>query len=579
MAQRPTERITRRIDDRYRTPRPGHRHPLARPEFDTGAAEAGTRMERMVMVLEPDAAQQAELEALLEAQQDLASPQYQQWIGPEEFGLRFGVAERDVEQIVSWLNSQGFEVEPVAPGRREIVFSGTAGQVATAFQTEIHVYDTGSELHYANATEPEIPTAMAEVVSGLVSLHDFHSLPMHRQAAPNFTSGGSHYMAPADFATIYNATALPGSSITSTGQSIAVMGRTNLKMSDVQSFRSRFSLPVNDPTVVLNGRDPGIVSAGEQTEATLDVEWAGAVARNAAIKLVVSASTAASDGVALSAQYAVNQNLAPVITVSFGLCESAVGTAGNRFWSQLWQQAAAQGITVLVSSGDSGATGCDAGSAAKAKGGAGVNALCSTPYNVCVGGTQFSDTASPATWWSNTTNPSTYGSALSYIPETAWNASGAVAGGAALWSGGGGWSGVYARPAWQTGTSVPAGAWRAVPDVSLNASTHDGYLVVLNGQLWVMGGTSAAAPAMAGLMAMVVQKNGSRLGNANTALYALAANQRSGGAAVFHDITSGSNSVPGQAGYAAGVGYDMATGLGSVNAAQLVNYWNTAAGR
>jgi pro-kumamolisin-like protein/all-beta uncharacterized protein len=577
-AVRPTARITRAIDDALTVSLEGNRHPLARAEFDAGIAAAGTRMDRMILLLQPDPTQQAALEALLAAQQNPQSPEYQHWLTPEDFGQRFGVADSDLAQLVAWLNAQGFQVEPAAASRRQIVFSGTAGQVQAAFHTEIHIYNVGGQRHIANAQDPSIPEAFAQVVAGVVSLHDFQSKPMHQRVAPQssvspeFTSGGSHYLAPADFATVYDVAALYSQSIDGTGQSVAVAGRSNLNLTDAQTFRSQFGLAANSPNIVLNGTNPGIVSTAEQTEATLDVEWSGATAPKASIQFVVSASTNTSDGITLSSQYIVNQNLAPVISLSFGSCEAALGTSGNQFWNSLWQQAAAQGMTVLVAAGDSGAAGCDDPSSNTATGGASVNGLCSSPYSTCVGGTQFSDTANPSAYWS-ASNTSTLGSALSYIPEAVWNQSGTTSGGSELWAGSGGVSQVYPKPAWQTGPGVPADGHRDVPDVSLNASTHDGYLIVMNGQLYVVGGTSAPTPSLAGLMAMNAQKAGTRLGNANPALYALAVKQASAGAAVFHDVTTGNNSVPGQTGFNAGPGYDLATGLGSVDATLMVNHW------
>lgn len=574
-AVRPTERIARAIDDGVTVARSGNRHPLARAEFDAGPAPADTRMDRMTLVLQPDAAQQQALEALLAAQQDPQSPEYHRWLTPEDFGQRFGAAQRDIERVVAWLESHGFQVEPVAASGRQIVFSGTAAQVQGAFHTEVHFYDFNGQRHYANATDPRIPEALAEVVGGVVSLHDFHSAPMHHVhaaalATPQYTSGGSHYMSPADFATIYDVAGLYSQAIDGSGQSIAVAGRSNLKLTDVQAFRGTFGLAANNPTVILNGPDPGIVSTDEQGEATLDVEWAGAVAKNASVQFVVSASTNSSDGVALSSQYIVNHNLAPVMSLSFGACEAVMGTSGNQFWNTLWQQAAAQGITVLVASGDSGAAGCDSPTSSSATGGAGVSGLCSPPYSTCVGGTQFADTSNPSAYWS-ASNAGNFASALSYIPEAAWNSSGP---GLGLWAGGGGASQVYTKPSWQSGPGVPADGHRDVPDVSLNSSTHDGYLVALNGQFYVFGGTSASTPSLAGLMALVAQRSAARLGNANPVLYALAAKQANAGAAVFHDTTAGNNSVPGQTGFTAGAGYDLATGLGSVDTLQLVNHWS-----
>ena len=371
---RPHDRINRLIDDQRRTLLAGNIHPLARPQFDVGAAKANYRMEHIVMLLKPDAAQQEALDELVQEQQDPESPHYHQWLTPESYGQLFGVSDDDLAQVVNWLQSHNMNVDEVTAGRRAVVFSGTVMQVNAAFHTQIHVYRIAGELHHANANDPEIPQALAGVVGGLASLHDFQSQPLHgplKTPSPTFTSGSSHYMAPADFATIYDVAPLYQQGVNGSGQTIAVVGRSNINLADVRNFRSYFGLPTNDPQIILNGPDPGIVNGNEEVEGDLDVQWAGAVARNAAVKFVVSASTSSSDGVYLSAQYIVNHNLAPVMTVSFGLCEQALGTSGNNFLNSLWQQAAAQGITVFVSSGDSGVADCDASSAARATGGPG----------------------------------------------------------------------------------------------------------------------------------------------------------------------------------------------------------------
>src|SRR6202167_5690095 len=486
-------------------------------------------MGRVVLPLLPDDTQQEALDQLLEEQHDPESPYYHQWLTPQQYGEIFGVSEDDLAQVTGWLQGHGMTVEEVTAGRLSIVFSGTAGQVASSFHTRIHTYKIGDEVHHANTTDPSIPAAFAQVIGGVVSLHDFRSAPMHTGAhlpSPEFTSGGSYYLAPADFATIYDLGPLYQASINGSGQSVAIVARSNINIADVRQFRTSFGLPANDPQIVVNGADPGIWNSDEETEAALDVEWSGAVARNATIKFVVSASTNSSDGAYLSAQYIVNHNLAPVMSMSFGLCEAALGASGNSFINSLWQQAAAQGISVFVSSGDSGAAGCDSASASRALAGRAVNGLCSSPYSVCVGGTQFMD-SSYSLYWS-ASNTTTLGSALGYIPEAVWNAS-AVSG---LWAGGGGASTIYPKPAWQNGVGVPADGKRDVPDVSLSAAVHDGYLIFMNGNNLVCGGTSAASPSFAGLMALVVESRGARQGNANPVLYSLANNQRYGGAAV-----------------------------------------------
>jgi pseudomonalisin len=572
----PQDRVPSFIDDEQRITLRGNRHPLAVPKHDAGAVSPDFPMDRMLLTLQPDAGQQDALLRLLDAQHDPESPYYHQWLTPEQFGERFGVSEADATQVSRWLQAHGMDLEEITAGRRSIVFSGTAAQVEEAFHTQIHIYKIGGEVHHANASDPEIPAALAGVVGGVVSLHDFRSQPMHsgaRLPAPGFTSGGSYYLGPADFATIYDLDPLYQQSITGSGQSVAIVARSNINLADVRQFRSAFGLPANDPQITVNGTNPGILSADEETEADLDVEWSGAVARNATIKFVVSKSTNSSDGTYLSAQYIVSHNLAPVVSMSFGLCEAALGSSGNNFIKSLWQQAAAQGITVFVSSGDSGAAGCDSASASKATHGLAVNGLCSTAYSVCVGGTEFNPGSKSSLYWSPSNASGTQSSALSYIPEAVWNESGS----GGLWASGGGASTLYGKPSWQAGSGVPADGRRDVPDVALAAAGHDGYLIYQNGGLYAVGGTSAAAPSFAGVMALVVEHSAARQGNANTTFYSLAGKQRAGGASVFHDITSGNNGVPGEAGFAATVGYDQAAGLGSVDASALVSHWRDAA--
>jgi pseudomonalisin len=571
----PKDRITNYVNDDERITLGGNRHPLAVSQYDVGPVLPDYRMDHMLLTLMPGAEQQDALIQLLNAQQNPESPYYHRWLTPEQYGENFGASEADAAQVMEWLQSHGMEVEEVAAGRSSIIFSGNAAQVEGAFHTQIHTYKIGNEVHHANASNPQIPSAFAGVVGGVVSLHDFRSRPMNngsRLPVPEFTSGGSYYLAPADFATVYDLNPLYQQAVTGSGQSVAIVARSNINLSDVEQFRAYFGLPANNPQIIVNGTDPGIFSQGEETEADLDVEWSGAIARNAAIKFVVSKSTSASDGSYLSAQYIVSHNLAPVMSMSFGLCEAALGTSGNAFFSSLWQQAAAQGITVFVSSGDSGAAGCDSSSSSRASHGRGVNGLCSTPFSVCVGGTEFNDTSNPSLYWAQSNAGGAESSVLSYIPEVAWNESGT----GGLWASEGGASAIYNKPSWQTGTGVPADGKRDVPDVSLTAAGHDGYLIYQNGGLYVVGGTSAASPSFAGVMALLTQSLAARQGNANTVFYSLAGKQMAGGAAVFHDITRGTNSVPGQTGFNASVGYDQVTGLGSIDASLLAAHWKDA---
>jgi len=570
---RPADRITSPVSNDQRVVLSGQHHPLARPEFSIDKAASHLYLGRMVLVLRADPAQDAALEELIRAQQDPESPYYHRWLTPEQFGRRFGVSQNDLTQVTRWLQSFGMEVEEIPVSRRTIVFSGTAAQVESALHTKIQRYLIRGERHYANANDPEIPQALAAVVRGVVSLHDFRSVPAH-VVAPNYTAAnGAHFLMPQDWATIYDVTPLYNQGLDGTGQSIAVLGRVDIALSDIRTFRTNAGLPANDPQIIINGPDPGFPWCDDELESAMDVEWAGATAKNAAIKFVTTQSTSPMDGINLSAQYAVNHNVAPIVTLSYGLCEASLGSAGNAFWNATWAQAAAQGMTVFVSSGDNGAAGCDSPSQTTATRGRGVNGLCSTQYTTCVGGTQFNDAYNPGQYWS-TTNGTGQSSAIGYIPESAWNES-TWSGG--LWSGGGGASTVYSKPGWQAAPGVPADGKRDVPDVSMHASIQDAYVVQVQGGLFYASGTSAAAPSLASVMALVVEHAGAAQGNANPVFYALANQQLSGGgAAAFHDVSSGNNSVPGVSGFNAATGYDEASGLGSVDASVLLNHWSAA---
>ena len=587
---RPTDRVVLPVEDGRRVTLFGQRHPSALPGNSIGSVAPELYLQRMILVLAADGGQDAALEELLRAQQDADSPYYQQWITPAQFGQRFGISQNDLRQVTKWLQGHGMQIEEVPAAGRIIVFSGTAAQVGLAFHTSIRNYLVDEDLHYANATDPQIPEALAGVVRGVVALHDFQSAPSYvaqsyvtpSHIAPSYiapshvivpdftTAGGAHYLMPQDWVTIYDVGPLYNAGLNGTAQTIAVLGRADVELADVRAFRSNAGLAPNDPQMIVNGSDPGFSNTTDQLESTMDVEWAGAIAKNSNIKFVTSKS-GASDGIALSAQYAVNHNIAQIVSVSYGLCEAALGPAGNAFWNSTWAQAAAQGMTVLVGSGDSGAAGCDSPAEAAATKGRAVNGLCSTPYSTCVGATSFNDASNSSQYWS-TKNGSGESSALGYIPELAWNDSAWTG---ALWAGGGGASSVYSKPAWQAAPGVPADGKRDVPDVSVHGSIEDAYILQMQGQVYYASGTSAAAASLASLMALVTEHKGGAIGNVNPVFYSLANLQLSGqGVAVFHDIISGNNSVPGVTGFNAGAGYDEATGLGSVDANLLVNHWS-----
>lgn len=608
-----TSRIGK-VDESARIVLSGNRHPLATPANDRGEVAPDLPMERMLLVLKREPAADSALQDLLAAQQDKSSPAFHAWLSPQQFAARFGPAPSDVQALAGWLQSHGFRVNRIARGGLAIEFAGTAGQVKEAFRTPIHSFVVDGKTHFANATDPQIPAAFASVVAGVSTLHDFHKVAPVRPLGPasrvgstsswlpsftfNGAAGPSHFLSPGDFAKIFNTAPLYKAGIDGTGQSIAIVGRNNINLSDIQIFRIAFGLPVNDPQIILDGPDPGnFLGSGEETEADLDVEWSGAIAPNTKIKFVVSGSTNTTDGADLSAQYIVDNNLAPVLSMSFGQCETTLGAAQNLFFNNLWAQAAAQGITVVVSSGDNGAAGCDNPNFGPAVNGKGVSGLASTPFNVAVGGTQFNENGADSKYWAATSGPD-QSSVLGYIPEVVWNESCSdptLCFFPNLFASSGGPSSLYLKPSWQSGPGVPADGKRDIPDVSLSAASgHDGYLLCQDGicltdstgqliNAFVVGGTSASTPTFAAIMALVNQKTNSRQGQANFVLYPLAAGQSAAtncassappaSTCIFNDITAGNSDVPGQTGFAATSGYDLATGLGSVNAANLVNGW------
>jgi uncharacterized protein (TIGR03437 family) len=552
---------------------------MARPAYDQGAADPSMALSYITLLLKPDPS----LSAFLDDLQIPSSPGYHRWITPAQFGDRFGLTRADMAKVVAWLESQGLKVNDVAQGRHWVTFSGTAAVVGRVLHTTIHRYRVNGKLHFANSTEPQIPAALAPVVAGFGGLHDFGPEPLvimspvQPQApspisgpvlSPDYNTATNHYLAPDDFATIYDVAPLYAAGIDGSGQKIVILGESDVDLTDLRAFRTLFKLPANDPQMVLVGADPG--KNGAQIEANLDLEWSAAVARNASIVYVYSSS------VSVAAEYAVDQNLAPVMSESFGGCEQYDSPA----FRVVAQQANAQGITWFASSGDSGATTCDRNAlTSQANLGLTVSHPASIPEITAVGGTSYDD--SNGVYWAGR-NSATDASALSYIPERAWNDSRTV-----FEATGGGASAYFAKPTWQSGPGVPADGARDLPDISLAASpVKYAYLVESGGSLVAVGGTSCSSPSFAGIAALMSQHlaGGAQspgLGNINPALYRLAQATTD----VFHDITAGDNQEPcsqgspacvnGLAGYPAGKNYDQATGLGSVDVYNLVMEWNT----
>jgi subtilase family serine protease len=548
-------------------------------------------------------AQQAALDQLIGEQQDVSSPNYRQWLTPEQYAARFGMSQNDLDRVTTWLGSQGFSRIQVSRSATRVAFDGTAAQVEAAFRTEIHSYLVNGETRFANALEPSVPAAFASTVLGFRRLDNFRPRP-HAQPTAHFTSSvsGNHFMTPGDFATIYDLTPLYNLGLDGTGITIAVMGQTAINLTDDAAFRSAAGLPAKAPTLLLTpNTGTSVTSTDDLNEANLDVEWSGGVAKNATVLFDYAGSTGS---VFDALNDAIDNNRAPVIGISYGNCEANISSTPSQSLTvaqdlrTLVQQGVSQGQTVSAASGDDGAADCEPSASdpnnTSATTGLAVDVPGAIPEVTSVGGSEFMGDPASLTatqYWGATPGTDDISSALSYIPEMAWNDT--VADGV-ISAGGGGLSTFFTKPAWQTALT-PADGQRDVPDIALNASdAHDPYLVCSQGSCVVgfrestggnlnpFGGTSVSAQVFAGILGVLNQATNSKgLGNVNMELYALAASSP----AAFHDITTGNNMVPctsgsvdcpagtTEIGYSAKVGYDLATGLGSLDVASLAKAW------
>jgi hypothetical protein len=681
LSAEPEPLVRGEVNDTQRITLRGNVHPLAQTGLDEGRVEDSFAVDRLYLLLQRTPAQEQALAQFLLEAHTPGSAGYHQWLTPEEFGVRFGPSDSDIAALTAWLESHGLTVNRVHPGRIAVEFSGNAAQVREAFHTEIHRFGLARSglrsAQFANASDPQIPAAFASLVAAISPMHSFHAQPLVKVAGrtaydtktheaqlvtgssprlngiypkrifpdwtyPDWTypvasNAVTYELSPADFAVQYDLNPVYAAGTTGAGQNIGIVSMSNIDLSLVQAYQSLFKLPANVPTVVVDGNDPGLTDSA--TEAYLDVELAGAVAPAAKVYLYTSAGTVLTDPLLTSAIRAVDDNLVSVLSLSYGSCEVSLGAGGNAAWAKLWQEAAAQGITGFVATGDSGSAGCDDfDEETFAFSGLAVNGLGSTPYNVAVGGTDMylsSYAAAPSTltaqlqsYW-GAASTTAVASLLQAMPEQVWNdafglntanggvydvnnstilASGGGGSGAALYPATGVPTG-YAKPVWQTGASVPADGVRDIPDISLFsgdgqnlvyypicALAGDCVNVAAGGAVYItsVGGTSAATAAMAAIQSLVNQSTNSRQGQVNTVYYPLATKTLASTTKPFRDIVTGSNQVPcyqgttscslgtagqtkgnyAESGYLATFAYDRATGLGSVDVANLIKNWS-----
>src|SRR5579872_6894440 len=710
------DRVTRPLSGGPRVTLKGNVHRNALPEYDAGPIDPAMRLGSITLLTVPTAQQQKALSQLIADQQNPKSPQYHKWLTPEQWADQFGLSRNDVQQITSWLKAQGFTIQSVARGRNWFVVSGTAAQVARTFGTQIHRYNIKGEMRVANATAPKIPAALAGIVTGIRGLDDFHLRP-RAKVRPNYyfsdTKYSAQFIAPGDLAALYDINALYSSStpIDGTGQKLAVIGQTDIYLADITDFRTGFGLsaiscPTNtngvitscsDPHfsyVVANGlTDPGVpLTGGDLSEADLDIELSTAVARGAQIVFVNAPATfngnnLVSGGVWSAWYYAVDQNLAPVISLSYGTCEfgdnNVLTSAGAAGADEVeLQKANSEGITFVNSTGDAGAAECETSNSTVNPGqlatqGLAVGYPASSPEVTGVGGTSIplANLASTSGYWNQTNGTDGNSVANGYIPEQAWNddlefyqdcqsggylvgqpfCTGGNGTGTAITSeasaqnaigissSGGGPSNCaqqdstnstcvagFPKPSWQTVTLSGEPNARYSPDVSFLATPNfPGYIYCtalselrLSGTTIacapggatgisnalkltdsqgnptppIIGGTSASAPIFAGMIALMNQYllnndniSTAGLGNVNPILYKLALTSANG---AFNKVNVGDNNVycspnmptgmptsiqcpaAGVFGFSASssdaaTGYNLVTGLGSVDANKL----------
>ena len=644
--------VTENVDSTRSARLSGSRSAWFLQASDLGAAPDDLALHSLSVTLNrPPEREQALQEYLLQVQ-DPGSAKYHQWLSPTDFGKQFGNSDDDIDAVKNWLSRVGLHVDGISNNRSQIFFSGRAAVVETAFATPLHIFQRGDGTRIGNTLDPQIPQALSAAVHSVRGLNAWHHRSMARavtESSAAFTSsrkpldtycpnGGTceYTIFPADFAKIYDLDAANVSTLTGSGQTIAIVGRARVDTADLTNFQTISGLTFASPTVIVppDGIDPGSPATTcstsnpdtcdspsdaveDQVEATLDVERAASIATQANIVLIVSSDVKSSNGTLLAdgsdiaTNYAIDTDPVPakILSISFGGCEADAGQAGTDEESSLFEQAAAEGISVFVASGDAGAAGCAGGPKSTPTGheAISINDLCSSGFVTCVGGTEFADASNPTLYWASS-DSANFLSALGYIPEGAWNDPLDSNGKPQFAASGGGVSVYTPTPSWQIGPGVPGTQGRYIPDVSFAASNREPYFscIAATGGSCVVdssnsfnfiggGGTSTSTPSMAAITALLDEQTGSAQGNLNPRLYALAMNAGNG---VFHDVTVASsgvsdctvsipslcnNSTPGSnglsgglAGYAVGNGYDEVTGLGSIDVGKLFANWNVS---
>jgi hypothetical protein len=511
---------------------PGTVPRLSAQAVDAGAAPGDLRLEHVRVFL--GLRDRHVLDALIAAQQDRRSPRFRRWLDDAEIADRFGPRRADYERVRAWLTARGFEIVRESRSRVSLVVAASAAQVEAALATPIRLVRRAGRTYRTPLVDPSLPDDIAPTVRAIFGLDD---LPKFRPLVQ--VDGGATALGPDEFVAAYGLAALRTAGITGAGSSIAILARSNFRDSDIAHFSERFlGAPLTPVRKLVDpSRDPGIPDFFEEREVLLDTQWAGAVAPGAQVNVVIS--TREGD-IPESLEKAIDDREGDVISISFGVCDLVNPVIATELFDAFYAIANAKGQTVVVASGDYGPVECFPEEPRRFS----VNAIASSPHAVAVGGTSFSLAAD--------------GTLPAVFEESVWkDGFGASGGGQSL---------VFAMPRYQLGAGIGAlASARALPDLALAGSPlTPGYAVVQNGEASQVGGTSAGAPAFAGMLALVnerlMQREGrSGLGQLLPALYRLANEQARGlRPPLFRDVVLGDNG-----GFLATPGFDLATGWGS----------------
>src|SRR6201991_2352610 len=512
------------------------------------------------------------------------SAQYGKFLSPAQSKAQFGPTQAQVDAVVAHLQQAGFTNIEVAPNNLLISADGNAGAATTGFHTSIKRFTSNGREFFANDTPALVPAALGDSVGSVLGLqnvsvkHTLHHVyhpenvtvpgPSSTQAA---AAVAAHH--PQDFAAIYGASGVPAATNTVVG--IITWGSITQTVTDLNSFTSGAGLAAVNSTITKVGSGTFANDPDSNGEWSLDSQDIVGIAGG--VKQLIfytsangnSSSSGITDaGITATYNKAVTDNLAKLINVSLGEDETAAEESGTQAADDaIFQQAVAQGQTFSIASGDAGvyqwSTDPTSGSPGYVANSAGtvkidlthysVSEPASSPYVIQVGGTQLSTSG---TTWSGET---VWNEGLSAIaPSQGDNTQ-------RLWATGGGTSLYETAPSWQS--VVSSSTKRVGPDLSFDAASSSGALIIVNGSTEQVGGTSLASPLFVGAFARIESAANNAIGFPASKFYQAFPTQ----ASLLHDVTSGNNGYQNH-GYTASSGFDEATGFGSFDIGKRNTY-------